>query len=101
MRERRLFDREKRAHFVATGTNHTDRTGNYQKNEVARAREGEPRGGHQNGSHDQHAPPSHTVGACREIERDDGIADERQREKNPGLRFAQANADQVENQDDR
>jgi len=101
MRECGLFDRKKRAHFVAAGANHADRPGNNQKNEVARAREGQPRGGHQNGSHDQHAPPPHTVRARRKIERDHRIADERQREKNPRLGFAQAHADQVENQNDR
>ena len=96
--ERRLFDRQKRTHFVAAGADHANRPGDNQEKKVAGAREGETRCGHQNGADDQHAPPPDPVGARREIERDHGIPDESQREKDPGLGFAEAQPDQVENQ---
>jgi hypothetical protein len=54
--------------------------------------------GHQNGPHYEHAPPPDPVGASSEIKRDDSIPDQRQRKKQAGLRIAESEANQIENQ---
>ena len=69
--------------------------------ELAGGREDEPGRGHQQRADDQHAPAADAIGARREEQRDDGVADERQRQQQAGLRLAQPEADQIEHQHDR
>ena len=59
-----------------------------------------PAASHQHRADDQHAAASDPIGARREGQRDDGVADERQGQQQAGLRLAQSDADQVEHQHD-
>ena len=61
----------------------------------------EPRRGHQQRADDQHPPAAEPIGAGRQEQRHDGVADERQRQQQADLRFGQAEADQIEHQHDR
>ena len=63
--------------------------------------EDEPGRRHQQRADDQHAAAAEAIGARGEKQRDDRVADERQRQQQAGLRLAQADADQVEHQHDR
>jgi DNA-binding response OmpR family regulator len=54
---------------------------------------------HQESAGDQHPPPAEPVGASGEEQRHDGVADERQRQDQADLRFGEADADQIEDQD--
>jgi hypothetical protein len=67
MRKGCLFNRKKRSHFISAGTDYTDGAGDYEKNEIARAREGYAGGSHKHRADDQHAPPPDAIRSRREI----------------------------------
>src|SRR2546426_11610554 len=92
--------RSKWAHFVAAWTDDANRPGEDQEHEVACAGEGQTRGSHENGADDQHAPSPDAIGPGCEVEGDDSIPGQREREQHAGLGGTQAEAGQVEHQDD-
>ena len=97
MRKGRLFNRQKRPHFIAAWANNANRAGENQKQEIVREGESQTGGGHQNGADDEHAPPPDPVGASSEIKGDDSISEQRQRKKQARLGIAESKANQVEN----
>ena len=56
---------------------------------------------HQPGAEDEGPAAAEAVGAGGQNEGDDGIADEGGRQQQPGVRFVDAEADQIEHQHDR
>ena len=100
LRERRLLDRQKRPNLVATWADDADRSGQDQEQDVARVREDQAGGGHESGTDDQHAASPDTIGSRGQVERDDGIPRQRQRQQQAGLGRTQAKAGQIEHQDD-
>ena len=98
--ERGLFDGEERADFVAAGADDADGAGDDQEEEIVGGGEGESRGGHEHRADDEHAAAADAVGAGGEIERDDDVAGEGEAEDQAGLRFGEAEAHEVKNQND-
>ena len=101
VRHRRLLDREERADFVTARADHTNGPGHEQETKMAGRGEGEAGRRHEHGTDDQHAPTSNAVGARRQRQRHDGVADQRQRQEQSGLCFIQADADEIEHEHDR
>src|SRR5580765_2806495 len=56
--------------------------------------------GHQEGADDEHAPAADAIGACGQIQRNDRVPDEGKREQQSRLRFAQSEANQIEDEHD-
>ena len=99
VRERRLLDRQKRSDFVAARADDADGAG-----ERRAARDACVEAKTSPAAAISSAPtisirrrPIRSARVVR-IQRDDGVADERQRQQQAGLRFAQAEADQIEHQ---
>ena len=99
MSQRGLLDRQERPDFVPAGTDDPDRPRYDEEQEVARPGEGHAGRHHQDRADDQHPPPSQPVGAGRQVQRHGGVADQRERQQQAGLRCAQAGARQIDHQD--
>ena len=98
MRKCGLLIRQKRLHFIAAWADDANGARENQKKEITCAGEGNTGSSHENGANDKHAPSSNPIGASSEIEGDDSIAHQRQREKQTRLGLAQSEANQIENQ---
>ena len=69
----------------------------------SRGGEGErqARGRHQRRADDQHPPSADAIGARRQVQRDERVADERRREQDPDLGLVEPDAHEIEDEDDR
>jgi len=101
VRESSLLDRQEWANLVAARADHTDRCGNDQQCVVARQGKKDAGEQHQPGANDQHTPPTDAVSIGRDPQRDQGITDKRQCEKQADLCLAQPHLHQVEHEHDR
>jgi hypothetical protein len=98
MRKHGLLNRQKRPHFIATGADDANGVRDNRKQEIACAGKSYTGSSHKNGANYKHAPPPNPIGASSEIEGDDSVPHQRQREKQTSLGLAQPEANQIENQ---
>ena len=101
LRQGSLFDRQERADFVATGTDHADRGGDQEPPKVFGDGEDDPSQKHQHGTEDQHFAPSDSIRRGGNPQRDGGVAQQRQRQQQSHSLVIQANRFEVQHQHDR
>ena len=93
-----LFDWQKRADFVAAGTDHADGGRDHEQQVIAGRGEERPGEQHQACADDQHASPAHTVGHGGQPERDQGVAEQGEGEQHADPAGRQADLVQVKHQ---
>ena len=80
-----MLDREKRSHFIAAGTDDANRAGDDEEEQVAGTRKSQTGGAHENRADHQHASPPDAIRPGCEVQGDNNITDERQRENESHL----------------
>ena len=99
--ERGLLDGEERPDLVAGRADDPDGGREDQERNPARGNERDPGDHHQERPGEEDPPAPEPVGAGRQPERDDRVADERQGQDDPDREWVEAERDQVEDEDDR